>query len=64
MDKVRGCVARVSTLDGSVELTVQAGVGPDELIRVLAMYVPPTVGLESVAESIGGGITLRFVSRR
>lgn len=62
MTEPRGCIARVSTLDGSVELTVQVGVGPDELIRVLAMYVPPVVGLESVA-SIGGGITFRFVPR-
>ncbi len=49
--------------DGSVELTVQVGVGPDELIRALAMYVPPVVGLESVSEAISGGITFRFIPR-
>ncbi|WP_322769959.1 hypothetical protein [Frankia sp. Cr1] len=57
---VRGARLRVSAIDGTAELRVRTGVGPDELIRILAMYIPERARLDSVGTEVGGDLAFRF----
>ncbi|WP_322753301.1 hypothetical protein [Frankia sp. Cas3] len=57
---VRGARLRVSATDGTAELHVSAGVGPDELIRILATYIPSAARLDSVGQEVGGNLAFRF----
>ncbi|SBW17253.1 hypothetical protein FDG2_0133 [Candidatus Protofrankia californiensis] len=56
---VRGVRMMVSTVSGTADLYVCAGVGPDELIRVLATYIPARARLESTGLS-GGELVFHF----
>ncbi len=57
---IRGASLRVSAIDGTAELHVRAGVGPDELIRILATYIPERARLDSVGQEVGGTLAFRF----
>ncbi len=60
---VRGARLRVSSTDGTAELVVCVGVGPDELIRILATYIPSAARLDSVSQAAGGNLAFRFSLR-
>jgi hypothetical protein len=59
-EDVRGVHMLISKVSNTADLYVRKGVGPDELIRILATYVPETARLESAGIELGGELSLRF----